>query len=244
MNDLRVFATEEDLALGAAASFLRAAADAVAIRGAFTVALSGGRTPERLFRLLADDQHRPLVPWDRTHVFWADERLVPAADRESNFRLAHDLLLSHVPIPQNQIHRVETEKGAVAAEAYEETLREAFNALGSPRLDLVLLGLGADGHTASLMPDAEPAPGQWVIEPWVPHLRAFRVSLTEDLINQAREAIFVVAGADKAATVAAVLEGPSDPRRFPAQRIQLPEGRLAWYLDEAAARCLRRRSVA
>ncbi len=249
-TNVGIFGTEEVQAGAAAEYFVRCARSAARERGVFKVAFSGGHTPERLFRLLADEDHRDLVDWSSTHAFWADERPVPPSHPDSNYRLAHELLLRHVPIPESHVHRVPAETGPGAAVIYEQHLREIFRALEGtddwPHFDLVLLGLGPDGHTASLMPDAEfpRNPLAWVIEPWVPHLNSHRISLTDRAINHAREVLFLVSGERRASAVSRVLEGPIDLKRLPAQRIRPRKGTLTWYLDGAAASRLKSARVA
>jgi 6-phosphogluconolactonase len=249
MKELRVFSTSTQLAAGAAELFVHAATEAVASRGYFAVALSGGRTPEQLFRLLAEPLYSRRIEWPKCVVFWADERLVPPSSPDSNFRLADLHLLQHVPIPRHQVHRVRTEEGSDAASRYEIEIRGVFEALGEtgrwPQFDLVLLGMGSDGHTASLMPDSDELSGTdaWVIEPYVPHLETFRVSLSEGAINHAREVLFLVSGAEKAQAAAQVLEGPLDRANLPAQRILPETGKLHWYLDEEAASRLQKRKA-
>ena len=246
MKELSIFPDDIKLAAGAAEFFTLAAQEAIGVRGYFTVAFSGGHTPEQLFKLLAEPQYSDRIEWSKCIVFWADERLVPPSSSDSNFNLADLNLLQHVPIPRHQIHRVKTEEGADAASRYEIEIRGVFEALGEtgpwPQFDLVLLGMGTDGHTASLMPDSDEvsATNAWVIEPYVPHLETFRVSLSEGAINHAREVLFLVSGEEKASATARVLEGHADRANLPAQRIRPESGNLFWYLDEAAASKLRK----
>jgi 6-phosphogluconolactonase len=243
-----VFADQEALSVAAARLFLDVAQTAVAERGLFCVALSGGSTPRALYRLLARPPYDSAVPWASTHVFWSDERLVPPDDEGSNYGLASANLLSHVPILPANIHRArgELEAGA-AVEAYSANLRH-FAAhthhtrdviIPWPRFDLVLLGLGRDGHTASLFPGA--ATGDWEAIPVATATAEYqgrpagRLTLTPLVINDARHVLFLVTGKDKAAAVAAALQGDIDPERWPAQRIRPRAGQLTWLLDTDAA---------
>jgi 6-phosphogluconolactonase len=216
-------------------------ADAAAVRGRARIALAGGRTPEALYRLLAEPPHRDRIPWDAVEVFWGDERCVPPDHAESNYRMAHAALLSRVPIPQTHVHRMagEAEEPTRAADEYEATLRQSCGV--PPRLDVCLLGLGPDAHTASLFPGS-PAlaeTGRDVVAVRVERLRSWRLTLTPAALNAARYAIFLVCGADKAEALRAVLTGPAEPERYPAQIVRPPEGRVEWLLDKEAARLLK-----
>lgn len=231
----------EALSHAAAERFLLIARQAARMYDRFLVVLSGGGTPEGLFRLLASTPYRDALPWNQTHVFWADERCVPPDDPGSNYGQAVRLLLSRVRVPKANLHRAPGERPpAQAAAEYAAALRE-FTLPGemAPRFDLVLLGLGEDGHTASLFPGqmsaeeetatVEVASADYQGRP------AQRVTLTPLAINAAREVDFLVSGADKAGAVAATLAGPRDPLRWPAQRIAPGEGQVVWMLDAMAA---------
>jgi 6-phosphogluconolactonase len=214
----------------------------VAARGRFSVALAGGATPRRTYELLAAPPLRDQAPWDRVHVFWGDERCVPLNDSRSNARLAKAAWLDHVPIPGDQIHPMNCALDpAAAARHYEAQLREFF-AGQPPRLDLVLLGLGEDGHTASLFPGtmvlAEVE--RWAAAVSVAEQDLYRVTLTAPLINQAAMVAFLVAGDAKAGVLREVLHGLRDPERLPAQLIQPQNGALRWLVDLAAAGSLAR----
>lgn len=242
MAELKTFDDLDDLARGAAEEIAKSAGEAIAARGRFTIALSGGNTPKPVYRLLAQE---PRIDWNRVHVFWGDDRHVPPDHPESNFGMAHEALLSKVPIPHDNIHRIRAEKPDAerAAEEYAWTLRSAFD-LGEgewPRFDLVLMGIGADGHTASLFPGSEAVRerSRLVIAPWVSSLGSFRVTLTAPVFNRAALALFLVSGEEKAVALRAVLEGDFQPDRFPAQVVRPEEGKLLWLVDRAAARCLR-----
>jgi len=236
-----VVADPTALAREAAERFAGIAAEALARAGRFTVALTGGSTPKLLYTLLATEPYRSRLPWPRTHVFWGDERCVPPDHKESNYRMAHEALLRHLPIPPAQIHRMRGEDPDPerAAAEYEHQLRAAFQSQAGmpPRFDLVLLGMGADGHTASLFPHTEALreKQRWVVRNHVPKLQAHRLTLTAPVINAGATILFLVAGDEKAAALRDVLEGPADPGRLPAQLIRPTAGRLVWLVDRAAA---------
>jgi 6-phosphogluconolactonase len=249
-----VLPTAEALAEDAAHRFARAARDAIRSRGKFVVALSGGTTPRSLYARLAAPPYASAVPWSEVAVLWGDERCVPPDEAASNYRMARETLLDHVPIPAAHVHRIRGEDEPVAAAgAYEQTLRRVLRTPQGPpreapgaRIDLVLLGLGEDGHTASLFPGApDPPPAVPDNEPWVIAHRApveppWRVTLTPVIINAAAEVFFLVSGGAKAAIVRRVLEGggPLRPYELPAQLIAPEGGRVLWLLDAAAARDL------
>jgi len=219
---------------------------AVGARGVAFLALSGGSTPRGFHTLLADpaESFRARVPWTRLHVFWGDERPVPPDHPDSNYRMAHDTLLGHVPIPPAHVHRVagEDPDHTRAAERYARELREVFAPHGRleggwPRFDLVLLGMGTDGHTASLFPgtDAVHETTRLAVAAWVAKLGSHRITLTPPALNRADTVLFLVTGSDKAETLAAVLEGPSQPDVYPSQVIRPATGPLIWLVDRAAA---------
>jgi 6-phosphogluconolactonase len=238
--DITVAADADAVYRAAAGVFARASADAVAARDVFSVALSGGSTPKGLYSLLATDEtFRSAIAWDRGEFFWSDERHVPPDHPESNYRMAQDALLSGVPVKGNRIHRVRAElpDASVAAIAYEVDIRRTFDAYGSiPRFDLILLGLGADGHTASLFPGtaALGERSRLVTANQVPALGE-RITMTYPLLNAARLVMFVVAGAEKAAAVRAVLQPDPDAPALPARLIKPEDGEVVWVLDREAA---------
>jgi 6-phosphogluconolactonase len=205
----------------------------------FSVALSGGSTPRRLYETLAAAPFREQVPWERVHVFWGDERAVPPDHPGSNYRMARETLLEHVPLPPRNVHRVRGELGPeTAAQAYMAELR-AFFGTRWPAFDLILLGMGDDGHTASLFPGsaalretAQPVLGVMAHYQDRP---ARRVTLTPPAINAARNVFFLVSGAGKAQTLRAVLYGPHQPDLLPAQVVRPVGGHVLWLVDEAAA---------
>jgi 6-phosphogluconolactonase len=243
--DVRRFPTLDALHAAAAGVIVRAARDSVSDRGIFSVALAGGSTPRRAYERLAAPDLRDALPWRHTHVFWGDERHVPPDHPESNYRMADESLLSHVPIPPAHVHRIRAEQpdAAQAAAEYETELRATLGSPGAvPCLDLVLLGLGADGHTASLFPgsDALREPTRLVVETWVPTLGAHRITMTLPLLNAARQVAFLVAGAEKAGAVCDAL-APSDAAHpVPARLVRPDHGHLLWLLDDEAAHRLPR----
>lgn len=234
---------KEALAEAVARHVVVRAAGAVAAGGRFTVALAGGSTPRDAYAVLATDAFARRVEWERVHVFWGDERSVLPDDDRSNYRMAREAMLDRVPIPANQVHRIRGEDDPERAAAeYERELRAV---LGSRRddapttagLDLVLLGLGEDGHTASLFP-GQAAVGEtvrWAVAVPAPEGSVERITLTPVALNAARNVTFVVSGASKAARLQQVLEGPRAPDLLPAQAIRPLHGRLTWMVDEPAA---------
>jgi 6-phosphogluconolactonase len=231
------------VARAAALRFIEIARESIAARGRFSVALAGGSTPKRIYELLASDELSRELDWSRVHIFFGDERSVPPDDAESNYRMANEALLARVALPEQNVHRIRGEGDAVAnARLYEDELRGYFDGEDWPQFDLVMLGMGDDGHTASLFPEtrALDVNAAWVTANWVEKFDTFRVTLTVPAINQARHVMFIVTGASKAERLAEVLYGAREPRRLPSQLIQPREGALAWFLDEAAAKQLRK----
>jgi 6-phosphogluconolactonase len=217
---------------------------AIAYRGRFLLALSGGSTPRPLYELLASPRFATRIDWTRVHMFWGDERCVPPDQPESNYRMAREALLDHVPLPPANVHRIRGEdEPAEAAAAYEELLGAFFGSREiSPKdsFDLVLLGMGADGHTASLFPGSAAAreTRRWVVASPGPQPGSWRVSLTPVLLNAAENVTFLVTGADKAERLKDVLEN-GQPDLLPAQLIRPTHGALHWMIDAAAAARLR-----
>ncbi len=237
--ELRRLATPLDLFQAAAEEAILAATEAIAQRGRFAIALSGGSTPRSLYTLIAANASSSL-PWQQVFFFWGDERHVPPTDTESNYRMAEETLLSKVPIPPANIFRVPAEDpdASAAADAYEQTLRKFFAVAPGefPRFDLILLGMGPDGHTASLFPEtaALREKSRLVVANWVEKLHAYRITLTLPVLNAARRVAFLVSGADKAAVLHEVLEGNAPGDKYPSKLIR-PSGKLIWFLDRAAA---------
>ena len=228
----------EAVARAAAERFAELAQQSIGERGRFAVALSGGSTPRRAYELLAGEDYRGRVDWPKVHVFFGDERMVPADSAESNYRMASEELLSRVPVPPENIHRINGLGDALAnARLYEDELRTFFNDALWPSFDLVLLGMGDDGHTASLFPGTLALDEQaaWVAANWVEKLNAYRVTLTAPAINRAAHVLFLVTGANKAGPLAEVLKGELEPGRLPSQLIRPPDGSLEWLVDKAAA---------
>ena len=247
-----VLPTAEALAEDAAQRFAGAASNAVRSHGEFVVALSGGATPRSLYARLAAPPYAATVPWSLVQFLWGDERCVAPNQAASNYRMAREALLDHVAIDPENVHRIRGEDApALAAQAYERTLRTVLRTPRGPprqtpgaRIDLVLLGLGDDGHTASLFPGAHDAPGEaWVVARYHEASSQWRVTLTPVLINAAAEVLFLVSGEAKSAIVRRVLEGPRQPQELPAQLIAPADGggRMLWLLDAAAARDLESR---
>lgn len=243
---IRVFPDLERLSREAAEQFVRLAQQQAHEGCRFSVALAGGSTPRRLYELLASEPYRSRAPWECVDVFWTDERCVPPDHPDSNFRMANETLLSRVLVPADHLHRIPAEQRdpASAAMAYERILRACFQAPDDvvPELDLVVLGLGEDGHTASLFPRS-PAlheANRLVIATagGVPNLQ--RVSLTIPVLTHAKALMWLVAGEQKATTVRAVLEGPKRPEELPAQMVTPRRGAALWLLDRAAASLLNR----
>lgn len=238
--EIRKLTTPQELFAAAAEEVVRAAEEAVAARGRFTIALSGGSTPKSLFNLLATNA-RTTLPWDRMFFFWGDERHVPPTDAESNYRMADEAMLSKIPVAAGNVFRIATENpdAAAAADAYEQTLRKFFQ-LGPgefPRFDLILLGMGPDGHTASLFPGtaALQEKSRLVVANWVEKLKASRITLTLPVLNAARCVAFLVSGTDKADALKAVLEGDAPGEQYPSKLVKPSDGKLIWLVDRAAA---------
>jgi 6-phosphogluconolactonase len=235
-----VLTTPQELFEAAAEEVVKAANQAIAERGRFTLALSGGSTPKALFTLLATNA-RSALAWDRTYFFWSDERHVPPTDADSNYRMAHEAMLSKVPVPAGNVFRIpaEMKDAAAAAEAYEQTLRKFFGVEPGhfPHFDLILLGLGPDGHTASMFPGtvALREKSRLVVANWVEKLKAHRITFTLPLLNAARKVMFLVSGTDKAAVLKSVLESDAPGEQFPAKLVQPDDGTVIWFVDRAAA---------
>lgn len=233
----------DELNRRAAAQFVALAEESIARSGLFAVALSGGSTPKALYALLAEPDYRARVDWHRVHFFWGDERCVPADHPESNYRMAQEALLEKIELPSENIHRMMGElEPARAAQAYETELRRFFAlAQGDwPRFDLILLGLGEDGHTASLFPGSVALNDSTnlVVAVYVEKLQAHRLTLTLPVINAAAQATFLVSGESKAAVVKEIFASNSAAANYPASEINPCEGRLAWLIAADAAELL------
>lgn len=241
---VHVYADPGEVARGAARLFIDYAWQSIAKDGRFMVALSGGNTPRMMFELLASDEFRGQVDWAKVHVFWSDERAVPPTNPESNYGMARRELLIRIPIPQANVHRMEAEKPSIgrAAHEYEEVLRKYLDLddRGFPRFHLIFLGLGKDGHTASLFPGERVTrqTSRWVSTPLVTKMNMRRMTLTLPVLDAALRVVFLVVGSEKAEILHAVLEGTSDPP-YPAQLVQPRDlGQKLFLVDKAAAAML------
>ena len=230
------------IAQTAAAEFVEAARKAVQEKGSFSVALAGGSAPKALYSLLANNPLlQALVPWSKIQWFFGYERHLCPDHAESNFRMAREAMLAKAPVDPKRVHRIKGEKrnAAAAAEEYEQELRASFRLEADqlPRFDLVLLGMGAEGHTASLFPGTKALKEErrLVVSNWVGKLYTDRITLTPPVLNNAARVIFMVHGAEKAPALKAVLEGPYEPAQLPAQLIQPEKGRVVWLADPSAA---------
>ena len=240
-SDIRVFADVDELTLRAAEAAVRTINESVQRNDSFSIALSGGNTPRTLYRLFST-RFRDQIPWTKVHVFWGDERYVPRADSQSNYRMARETLLDAVPCPVGNVHPMSTElpDPDLAAREYEKTLRNYFSQ-DWPRFDLVLLGLGEEGHTASLFPGS-PALNEntrWVVAVKAPSKPAQRLTLTLPAITGASNIYFLVTGSNKAEALHHVLTGSPDPTNYPASGIRLAKKNVIWWLDRAAAALVR-----
>lgn len=241
---VKIYPDPRELSMAAAEMFIELAHNSIAERDRFIVALAGGSTPLKLYALLASEPYSERVDWSKVHVFWGDERCVPPDHPDSNYRRAYETFISQVPLPEGNIYRIPGEKTPEqAASEYEETLLRFFSSLPSEEersqasFDLFILGMGDDGHTASLFPGSRSLNEQvrWVVASYVDRLAAWRVTLTPALINRARKVVFLVSGSGKSYTLQRVIYGSYQPDRYPAQLIQPANGDLVWLVDESAA---------
>jgi 6-phosphogluconolactonase len=239
--EIRTLTTPQELFGAAAEEVVRATNEAVTHRSRFTIALSGGSTPKSLYNLLATNA-RATLPWDRMFFFWSDERHVPPTDPDSNFRMADEAMLSKIPVAASNIFRVPAENpdAAAAAQAYEQTMQKFFELKPGefPRFDLILLGLGPDGHTASLFPEtaALQEKSRLVVANWVEKFKTSRITFTLPVLDAARSVAFLVSGVDKAPALHAVLDDETAPGAlYPAKLVHPSDGKLLWLLDRAAA---------
>ncbi len=236
MSVTQIFPTPSELALQVATQFCELAQNAIAARNKFSVALAGGSTPKAAYQLLATPQFADQIDWQKVHIFYGDERCVPPDHPDSNYHMSRQALLDHVPIPEANIYRMPGEIDPInAALQYEHQLRNFFWEMNY--FDLVLLGMGADGHTASLFPGTQAIHEKncWVRAHFVEKLNTWRITLTPVLINTAHQIVFVVAGQNKAEPLQQVRHGPYQPDNYPSQIIQPKKGQLTWMLDQAAA---------
>jgi 6-phosphogluconolactonase len=224
----------------AADLFTQMAADCAESQGRFSVALSGGSTPKGMFSLLASDAYRSRIDWNKVHLFWGDERSVPPDHKDSNYRMANESMISKVPVPPENVHRMHAEESDIDAAAadYEALLRRHFNLKEGqfPRFDLLLLGMGDDGHTASLFPGTKALSekARIVVPNWVEKFNTNRVTLTAPAINNARVILFMAAGEGKRGPLKEVLTGQRNPNLYPSQLIDAVDGKVIWMVDDAA----------
>ena len=236
LGELRVLPDPESLAAAVADAFVNDARTAISERGAFFVSLAGGTTPKAAYQLLAQEPRASAVDWKRVQIFFGDERSVPPDNPESNYKTAHDAFLSRVPIAEQNVHRMQGEiEPLEAARNYAELLVQTLGDV--PQFDLIMLGMGADGHTASLFPGTDPLVDneQLVRAVYVEKLKTHRITLTPLVINNARHVLITAEGLTKAPAVYAVRMGPYVPVEHPIQIVAPVHGRLTWYVDQAAA---------
>lgn len=242
--ETEVFESSDALALGMASQFVQIVGDAVERTGRCSIALAGGSTPKHLYQRLSSDTFRPDVPWQRVDVFLSDERYVPIDHADSNYRMAREALLDHVPVDPERVHPVQTHlPAAEAALAYEERIRHVLESSepSVPSFDLILLGIGSDAHTASLFPHtgALQVSDRLVVDNWVPQQDAVRITFTVPLLQEATRVIMLATGDDKADAIWQLIEGPEDPSASPCQHLRAARGIVTIALDPAAAGRLR-----
>ncbi len=244
-REIRILADGAAIAKRAAQEFVQSAGEAVRAKGSFNVALAGGSTPKALYGLLVNDPPlRSQVPWDKMHLFFGDERHVAPDHPDSNYRMASEMMISKAPLKPEQVTRIKGEypHADQAALEYEKALRDYFKLKAGeyPRFDLVLAGMGNEGHTLSLFPGTKAlhADGRIVVRNWIGKLYTERITLTAPATSNAARIIFMVTGADKALALKAVLEGPYEPEQLPAQLVQPKNGKLLWLVDSAAGSML------
>ena len=240
-KEIVVCRDRDDLGRQAAALFVQAVIEAIAARGRFSVALSGGATPRALYSALAGPPFAEKIPWEGVHLFWGDERAVPPDHPDSNYKMAYEALIAHVPIPPRNVHRMPAERSDLqtAAKEYEKSLRDFFRPPQGeiPSFDLILLGIGSDGHVASLFPGSEALNEQqrWVIAVYVAHLKSSRLTLTLPVLNRARQIFFLAAGREKAEIIRGLLSENASRSDLPARQVRPESGRLIFFLDKEAA---------
>jgi 6-phosphogluconolactonase len=241
---IRQMTDKKALYAAAAEQVCRVGQLAIDTTGRFSLVLSGGTTPRPLYELLAEAPFRQAIDWSKVEFFWGDERVVPPGDQRSNFRMAREAMLDKLNIAPERIHRIRAEQPDLdrAAREYEMDIERVLGEVAGvgrrpPHFNLFLLGMGSDGHTASIFPDTDALSEteRWVIPVDVPSLGVKRITMTPLLINSAHFIIFLVTGGDKADVVADVLQGPRDPRRCPAQLIHPLTGEVMWFVDREAS---------
>ncbi len=243
---IAIYPDIDTLSREAAQYIVRLASESIVMHGRFTIALSGGSTPRKLYSLLGSEPYRSQIDWALVEIFWSDERCVPPDSEDSNYRMARETLLSNIPIAAKQVHRMPADQPDrdVASQAYTLEMQGTFGTDGIPRFDLIQLGMGPEGHTASLFPH-QPSlhEQQRLVMPVItPKPPPPRLTFTPPLLNAARHILFLVTGADKSDAVHAVLEGEYNPDEYPAQIVRPKDGEVTWMLDTAAAEKLRDRS--
>ena len=240
MSEIKIFENSEETARAAAKTILALYQETTAARERFSLVLSGGSTPRRLYQILAEAEFSRQIDWRQVFFFWGDERCVPPDHEQSNYRMVREALLDHIDVPEENVKRMCTElTPSKTAAVYEGVLKDYFRDQ-KPAFDLVLLGMGPDGHTASLFPGT-PAVHEnqhWTAAQFIDKLKSWRLTLTPVLLNQAVNTIFLVNGSEKAKTLQEVLKGAYEPERLPSQVIRPQDGRLFWYVDKAAAALL------
>lgn len=237
---LTVLQTPHEANQAVAECIMAIAEKSIAARGRFVLSLSGGKTPENLYKLMAEPKYSECMPWEHIFIFWGDERVVPSDDKQNNAHMAKAMLFDHIDIPTHNINPipVDLEPGK-AAEEYESTIKQFFGE-EQPSFDLILLGLGENGHTASLFPGTDLVfeNKRLVKELYVTDQNMFRITMTPLLINKAHNIIFLVEGKNKAEILNKVLNGPQQQDKFPAQVIKAANGNLYWFVDQKAAALL------
>lgn len=235
-GELRIFPDPAAVAAAVADAFVDDGQEAIAERGAFFVSLAGGTTPKAAYELLAQEPRKSAVDWRYVHIYFGDERCVPPDNDESNYKMARETFLSRVPIPEQNVHRIQGEDDPLtAARDYAQLLVQTMGDM--PRFDLIMLGMGPDGHTASLFPGIDPRTDEdrLVRAVYVEKLQSYRITLTPLALNNARHVLIATEGLAKAPALYAVREGPYDPAVHPIQIVAPAHGRLSWYVDQAAA---------
>jgi 6-phosphogluconolactonase len=238
MTNLRVFPDNASFVKGCADFIAEAAANAIAERGRFIIALSGGGTHKPIYERLATADYRDRIAWENVYVFFGDERCVPPDDARSNYRMVREVWFDHSPVPVENIHRIRGEDDpALEALRYEQDIARFYRSARCPSFDLILLGMGENGHTASLFPGtaALRETARWVVAQYVEVITTWRVTFTAPLINAARHVVFLAEGAGKAQMLLNVVEGPYQPDVWPSQLVQPVSGELHWLVDTAAA---------
>jgi len=239
--DFFVYSSLEEWATASARWMCETIRSSINHHGRCTIAFSGGRTPRAVYKQLASPSLAGSIRWERVYAFWGDERAVGPGHPDSNYRMVHENLLNHIPLPAENVFRMKGElPPEIAVEEYQRLLTEYFSRIGEQAtvFDLILLGLNVDGHIASLFPHTEllsAGENRWVASTYVPRLNSWRITLTPRTLNQARAVAFLVFGEKKAEILQQVLEGPDDPQRYPAQLIKPRSGRTTWLLDREAA---------